>query len=78
MKIVYDLLSQHGKFAQKCPIEPNVRYFFDDFKLTEDMFPSYIPLQESRDTFSITYFTKEKKKMIPLVIAKIFTGVHIV
>lgn len=78
MKIVYDILSQHGKFAQKCPIEADTRYYFDDFKMTEDMIPPFVPLVESRNCFSITYLTKVGKTMIPLVSANVFHGIHVV
>lgn len=78
MKITYDILSQHGKFAKKCPIEKDTRYYFDDFKLTEDMVPAFIPLVESRNCFTITYLTKEQRRLISIVSAKVFTGIHVV
>lgn len=78
LKIVYDILSQHGKFAQKCPIDKNVKYYFENFKMNEDMVPNFIPLMESRNVFTITYFTKEGRKYIPLVTSKIYGGVHVV
>lgn len=78
LKIVYDILSQHGRFAQKCPVKKNVKYFFKDFHMVEDMVPSFLPLMESRNLFTITYFTKERKKFIPLVTSKIYGGIHII
>lgn len=77
MKIVYDILSQHGKFAQKCPIDKDTPYYFDDFKITEDVVPSYVPLRESYAIFSMTYFTLDKKKMVPIVVVKVFVQLHI-
>lgn len=77
LKIVYDIMSQHGKFAQKCPIEPNVKYYFENFVLSMDMVPNYVPLAECRNLFTITYFTKKGKTIIPIVTSKIYGGVHV-
>lgn len=78
LKIVYDIVSQHGKFAQKCPIEKNVKYYFDNFTLNEKMIPNYVPLVECRNLFTMTYSTKEGRKFIPIVISKIYGGNRVV
>lgn len=78
MKIAYDIVSQYGKFAQKCPIEKDTRYYFDDFKVTENMIPAYVPLRNSFAIFTMSYFTLEKKRMVQMVSGKIFIKITVV
>lgn len=77
MKIVYDILSQHGKFAQKCPVEKDVRYYFEGFELSEEMIPAFIPLRESFAILTMSYLILEKKKMVMIMESKVFVRVHI-
>lgn len=67
MKIVYDALSQHGKFAQKCPIEKDTRYYFDNFRVEPEMLPSFIPLRESYGILTIICYEVFQLLFLPKI-----------
>lgn len=67
LKVVYDILSQHGSFSQKCPIKKG-HYFFRNFTFEEEMIPPFIPLSDGTTTiFTMKYYTKVNREFVTLV-----------
>lgn len=55
LRIIYDDLSRHGYFFKECPIKKGI-YYIHDYRLDEEMLPSYIP--EARFIFSLELWKK--------------------